>query len=100
MDAIKVYRYPSHPNGHQGYIEPESKTWRLVIDAEGLPHFFVTVIDEVTGSRGVLNIDFMLESEGGLRSLVGAVFSGELTPEEEAEAHAEYMASAHLACPQ
>lgn len=79
-----------------GYIEPEDRSWQLVIDEEGIPHLYVRVtLDDGDGTtrHGMLLVDDFLHADTTIKGLMTeCIFGGTLSPEEEAAAYAEYKA--------
>lgn len=95
LKNIHIKRFTKDPSA-QGCIEPEDRSWQLVIDAKGFPHLYVRVklADEGdTGgvTHGFLALDDMLPEGTTVEDIMTSEFGGKLTPEEEAEEHAKYM---------
>ena len=92
---IKVERYKANPEA-QGVVRPKDNSWQLVIDREGYPHLYVRCKLEDAGDgkpgTGMLCIEDMLIEKMTIPDLMKSEFGGKLTPEEEQEAHAEFLA--------
>jgi hypothetical protein len=94
LKNIHIKRFAKDPTA-QGCIEPEDRSWQLVIDAKGFPHLYVRVkLEEDDGafSHGMLALDDMLPEGTTVEDIMTGEFGGRLTPKEEAEEHAKYMA--------
>lgn len=94
MQSITIGRYDSDPEA-QGVIKPEDGRWQLVIDKDGFPHLYVEVdVEDDDGQvvKGMFNIDDMLHGFTTVREIMeGGTFGGKLSPEDEAEAFAEFQ---------
>jgi hypothetical protein len=79
----------------QGVIEPEDRSWQVVLDAKGIPHLYVRCViksDDGATMHGMFAIDDVLPEGMTIEDIMtGGAFEGELTPDEEAKAHAEYV---------
>jgi len=79
----------------QGVIEPEDRSWQLVLDAKGIPHLYVRCVikfDDGKTTHGMFAIDDALPDGMTVEDIMtGGAFGGELTPDEEAVAYAEYV---------
>ena len=89
---IKVERFKDDPSA-QGVIRPADESWQLVIDKDGYPHLYLRVKDE-EGHTGMLCLEDMLIGEGDVTipDLMKSTFGGKLPPEEEEQAHQEFLA--------
>jgi hypothetical protein len=101
MQNITIGRFQEDPQA-QGVIKPEDGRWQLVLDKDGYPHLYVQVRatdDEGKPALGMLCLEDMLPVT--VRDLMdGGEFGGRLSPEEEADAYAEFQASERLIpCP-
>ena len=94
MQNITIGRYDADPEA-QGVIQPEDGRWQLVIDKDGYPHLYVEVkVGEEDGrpQKGMLALEDMLIEKLTVRDLMdGGEFGGALSPEEEEEAHQEFL---------
>lgn len=93
MNNIRVNRYPVDTQA-AGSIHPEQEDrWQLVIDRDGYPHLWISVIvesDDGAPARGWVCVDDLLIDDLTIRGVMdGGVFDGKLSPEEEAEAAAD-----------
>jgi len=76
-----------------------------VIDKDGYPHLYIRVaLEHEPGepAEGMLCLEDLLPADGRIRDLMAGSFGGKLTPEEEAAAHAEYLAdkaTSGIPCP-
>lgn len=94
MQNIHIKRFAKDPTA-QGCLEPEDRSWQLVIDAKGFPHLYVRVkLEEENGtsSHGMLALDDMLPEGTTVEDLMTGEFGGKLTPEEDAVEYAKYTA--------
>ena len=94
MQNVHIKRFAKDPTA-QGCIEPEDRSWQLVLDAKGFPHLYVRVTLEEDGdgmSHGFLALDDMLPEGTTVEDLMTSEFGGKLTPEEEAKEFAKYKA--------
>lgn len=93
MYDIKIGRFDEDPSC-QGVIRPADDSWQLVIDGEGFPRLYVRakLEDPEPGEpkTGFIPVEvFMTDS---IPDIMRSAFGGKLTPEEEAEAHAQIEA--------
>ena len=95
---IEIVRYTDHPEGHQGVVEPTDKAWQLVIDKDGLPHFFVAGTYD-GGKVAMMDIDTLLPGDLTIASFVGADYSGDVDDETIAECEAELAQKPGLVSP-
>jgi hypothetical protein len=96
VQNIHIKRFAKDPTA-QGCIEPEDRSWQLVIDAEGFPHLYVRVTFTEEDGRlqhGLLALDDMLPEKVTIKGLMTEIDnSGPLSPEEADAAYAEYVAA-------
>jgi hypothetical protein len=89
VENIRVRRI-----GDQVFVEPDSKRWQLVNDAKGYPHLYLQVLvedDDGQMVKGYFCLDHMLDVT--IKELMEeGNFGGKLSPEEEQEALAEFLA--------
>lgn len=93
LPNVSITRYEDDPSA-QGVLKPDHGRWQLVVDKDGYPHLYVQVNVEGEGEtvKGMLCLDDMLPDGMSIRDLMdGGAFGGKLSPEEEAEALAEYQ---------
>lgn len=103
MYNVTIGRFSDDPQA-QGVIQPEDKSWQLVIDKDGYPHLYieVNIEDAPEGKKGLLCIEDMLPKDCTIRDLMQGSFGGQLPPEEERAAFDEWMASkeqTQIPCP-
>lgn len=95
MQDITVGRYDKDPQA-QGVIRPKDDSWQLVIDRDGYPHLYVRIklADMAPGEpqTGWFCVEDMLIDKMTIPDIMKGEFGGKLTPEEEAAAHAEFLA--------
>lgn len=94
VQSITIGRYDQDPEA-QGVIKPEDGRWQVVIDKDGYPHLYIQVQvenDEGETVPGMFCLEDMLPEKMTVRDLMdGGVFGGKLPPEEEEQAHQEYL---------
>jgi len=106
MQNITIGRYEADPEA-QGVVKSEDERWQVVVDKDGFPHFYVQVnIRDDDGKlvKGLFNLDDILGPNlNSVRELMEeGEFGGSLTPEEEEEAHKEWLerkAKLGIPCP-
>ncbi len=95
---ITIGRLPEDPS-IQTAIQPEDGSWQVLVDKEGIPHFYVRVHIEAgpdTGGKpttGMFCIEDMLPEGETIRGLMEGAFGGALTPEEQAAAAEDFARS-------
>jgi hypothetical protein len=92
MQPIHVKRIQNDPT-IQGVIEPEDRSWQVVVDPKGFPHLYVRVkLEHANGatSHGMLALDDMLVEGTTVEGLMTGSFGGELSPEEADAAYEQY----------
>lgn len=94
MYNIKIGRFVEDPTV-QGVVEPEDRSWQLVIDKDGYPHLYVAVKleDEPGVETGFFCVEDLLPDDCKIKDLMQGSFGGKLPPEEEQAAYEEWIAS-------
>lgn len=95
MYHVTVGRFADDPSA-QGVIKPADDSWQLVVDRDGYPHLYLRVNlegGEGDPKTGMLCLDDLLPEGTTVRDLMTGAFGGQLTPEQEEAARAEYLAS-------
>lgn len=84
MQDIHIKRYSEHDPECQGCIEPEDRSWQLLIDKEGFPHLIVrTNVEDDEGKvvHGYVSLDELLPPEmGGVKDVMLSTFGGDADP--------------------
>jgi len=96
MQNIIIGRFASDPEA-QGCVKAEDGSWQVVIDKDGLPHFWIRVHVE-GGETGMLCLDHMLPAPVPELMTEGE-FGGELTGPELEAAVREYESQPQPPCP-
>lgn len=104
MQNISIRRFLDHPHKYQGVLVPEDGRWRLVLDADGVPHLFLRVF-LAPDQPGWLDVEDLLpcHRETGEALCFADLIDGEAgdpidDPEELQAAYEEYEARSHV-CP-
>ena len=85
MDNIHIKRY-ENDDEISGCIEPEDRSWQLLIDKEGFPRLIVRVKSEEEDGRlvhGYMAVDDILPPGMSIPEVMQGTFGGQLPPEEE-----------------
>jgi hypothetical protein len=104
MYNITIGRFHEDPEA-QGVVRPADDSWQLVIDKDGFPHLYLRVkLDPKPGEpdTGLLCVEDLLPAGGKIRDLMQGSYGGEISPEEEEAARAEFLAereTSGIPCP-
>lgn len=94
VQPIHVKRFQNDPTC-QGSVEPEDRSWQVVIDDKGFPHLYVRVkVEENDGaiSHGMLALDDMLPEGTTIEHLMTDAVALKTTPEESDAAYEVFKA--------
>ena len=95
MEKILIDRYEDDPEA-LGCVRAESGRWEVIVDKENVPHLYVeTNVEADDGEviKGMFCVEDMLPKDWTIKDIMLSTFGGKLSPEEEAEAIAEFKAS-------
>lgn len=102
MQDITIGRYVQDPQA-QGVIRPKDGRWQLVLDSEGYPHLYLQVSvvnDEGVPAKAMLALDDLLPENTNIKGLMTELIDGRLSPEDEAQAYADFQATERkVPCP-
>jgi len=96
MTSISIGRYENDPQA-QGVIRPADDSWQLVLDKDGFPHLYIRCKLEQDSpedpASGMVCVEdfFHPGMDVTIPDLMKSTFGGKLSPEEEEEAHQEYL---------
>lgn len=96
MKDIHIKRYTNDPE-LQGCIEPEDRSWQLLIDKEGLPRLIIqTKVEEEDGTvtHGYMAIEDLLPQDLDIPTLMKSTFGGALPPAEAEAMSATFQSKA------
>lgn len=93
MKKVLIERFENDPNGDVGRVADEDGAWEVIVDADGVPHFYVETNverDDGTVTKGMFDLEDMLWHGMTIADLMLSTFGGKLDPEEEEEALEEW----------
>lgn len=93
MQHITIGRFEADPSV-QGVVEPNDKSWQLVIDAEGIPHLYILCQSEDENGapvKGLICLEDFLVDKLSIKDLMQGTFAEKLSLEEEKQAYDEWV---------
>lgn len=97
MQNIHIKRYNGSDEELEACIEPEDRSWQLLVDKSGCPRLIIqTKVEDDDGKivHGYLAIEDLLPDDLDIPTLMKSTFGGRLPPEEEAKMEASFQSKA------
>ena len=94
MEKIIIERFENDPNGDLGCVSAEGGTWEVIVDKDGIPHFYVeTNVERGDGTvdKAMFDVEDLMHDGMTIADIMLSTFGGKLDPEEEEEACEEWQ---------